>query len=280
MSTGLVLAPQRERSLLLRTPLIAAAGTVGYGREVSKALPLDKLGAVITNTTTLRPRAGAPQPRLVETPAGLLLCTGLQNPGLHAILRHHARSWERLSVPVILSLAAESAKEFAYCAGLAAEVESVAGLELEPDLLADGEDMVQVVDAVRSATALPLLVHVPVGQPQAVAVAIVDLTAVGCDAVILGSPWPGLAMDQASGKPALSGDVLGPAIRPLALRLVYETAQLLDPDAAPIIAAGGVSSAADVAAFLAAGAQAVLLDTVIYVDPAAVTSIAEGASRR
>ena len=127
--------------------------------------------------------------------------------------------------------------------------------------------MVRVVDVMRGITTLPLIVHVPVNQPQAVADAIVDLSAVGCDAVIVGSPWPGVVMDVEKRKPALSGGVSGPAVRPLALRLVYEVSKLLGPEHIPVIAAGGIMSVEDVASFLAAGADAVMLESVVYVDP-------------
>jgi len=238
-------------------------------------LPLDRLGAIITNTTTLHPRSGPAQPRLAETPAGVMLATGLQNPGLRTVLHRYTIAWGRLSVPVILSLAAEDAKTFVYCAELAEEEETIAALELEPDLLSSKTDMVRVVDKVRGLTSLPLLVHVSVDQTQAVADEVVDLAAVGCDGVIVGSPWPGLVMDQTTRKPLLSAGVSGPAIRPLALRLVYDVAKLLGPQHIPLIAAGGISTADDVAAFLAAGASAIMLDTVVYVDPAAVAAMVE-----
>jgi dihydroorotate dehydrogenase (NAD+) catalytic subunit len=270
VADAVTLAPQRERGLTLRNPLIAGPGTVSFGRDAARLLPLDQLGAVITTTTTLHPRAGHSQPRLIETPAGLLMSTGLQNPGLRTMLSRYSPAWGRLHAPVILSLAAEDAKTFAYCAEVAQDEETIAGLELEPDLLQGKTDMVRVVDVMRGITSLPLLVHVPAGQPQTVADAIVDLSAVGCDAVIVGSPWPGLVMDQATRKPQLAGGVWGPAIRPLALRLVYDAVKLLGPEHVPLVAAGGISSAEDVSAFLAAGANAVMLDTVMYVDPAAV----------
>ncbi len=271
----LTLAPQRQRSLTLRNPLIAGPGSIGYGRDIAKLLPLDQLGALITATTTLHTRQGHAQPRLIETPAGMLMSTGAPNPGLRTVLRRHTVAWERMSTPIILSLAAEDAKTFAFCAELAEEEASIAALELEPDLLGSKGDMVRVVDLVRSVTAAPILVRVPVGPPQSVADAIIDLSAVGCDAAIVGSPWPGLSMDVATRQPALSGDVSGPAIRPLALRLVYDVAKLLGPEHIPLIAAGGIATPDDVSAFLAAGAGAVLLESVLYVDPAAVRAMIE-----
>lgn len=268
-----VIAGERERCLLLRNPLIAGPGTVGYGRDVAKTLSIGSLGALTTNTTTLRPRPGSAQPRLAETPAGFMLHSGLPNPGLRTVLQRHERTWERLGAPVILSLAAASVGEFAECAHLVEERASIAGLELEPDLLAAGEDMVRVVDRVRTITALPLIVRLSPASPQALADAIVDLSAVGCDAVVFGDRWPGLVMDNATGKPLLSGGVQGPAIRPLALHLLFDVAQRLGPERIPLIGCGGVSTPADVAAFLAAGAAAVQLDAVVYSDPAAVAGM-------
>ena len=271
----LTLAPQREHSLSLRSPLIAAPGTIGYGRDMAKLLPLDRFGAIITNTTTLHARSGQAQARLYETPAGMLTSRSMQNPGLRTVLRRHSAAWARLNVPIILSLAAEDARTFAYCAELAQEQESIAAFALEPDLLGGKTDMVRVVDVMRGVTSLPLLVHVSVSDAQTVADAIVDLCAVGCDAVIVGSPWPGMVIDPAARQPRLVGGVSGPAVRPLALRLVYDVAKLLGPEHAPLIAAGGVSSVDDVIAFLAAGAAAVLLESVMYVDPAAVREMVE-----
>ncbi len=277
---GLIeLAPARHKGLTLRNPVIAGAGTIGYGREVARILPLARFGAVVTNTTTLRPRAGSPQPRLVETPAALLMSTGVQNPGLRPVLRRNAAAWARLDVPVILSIAGEDVESLLRCAELADNADSLAGLELEPDLLGEDTDLVTVVDALRGATDLPLLVRVPVAPPPAVANVITDLAAVGADAVVIGSPWPGLEMDVVAGRPLLSGSLMGPAIRPLALRLVYDVVHILGPDRPPIIAAGGIATAEHVAVFLAAGAVAVQVDTAMYVNLAAVLRAASNEQR-
>lgn len=275
VTSPLVLAPEREGSLTLRNPLIAGPGAAGYGREAAKLLPLQHLGALVTTTTTLHPRQGHKQPRLIETPAGMLLSTGYPNPGLRTVLHRHTPAWRRLGTPILLSLAAEDARTFAHCLELAQDNECIAGFVLQPDLLGGKSDIVRVVDLARGITSLPLLVHTPVGAAQAVADAVTDLAAVGCDAVIVGSPWPGLAMDLETGKPALQAGVCGPAVRPLALRLIYELARLLGPGHIPLIGAGGVSSPEDVAALLASGAGAVLLESVLWVDPQAAWRMVE-----
>ena len=213
------------------------------------------------------------QPRLVETPAGMILATGFQNPGLRTVLQRHAAAWQRLPIPVILSIAGEDVASLRECIELADASEGVSAVQLEPDLLRPDVDMVRVVDALRNLTSLPLLVHLGGGPSATVADTVVDLAAVGADAVVVGSPWPGLVMDAATGRPALLGGVVGPAIRPLALRLVYEVVRILGPEGPSLIAAGGISSPEDVAAFLAAGAAAVQLDTVVYSDPAAVLAM-------
>ncbi len=274
----LVLAPEREGRLEMRSPLIVGPGAAGYGRELAKLLPLASLGAFITTTTTLHARRGQAPPRLIETPAGYITSTGLPNPGLRTALHRHAPAWLRMGTPVILSVAAEDARTFAYCVELAQETEGVAGFSLECDLLGGHSDMVRVVDVVRAITALPLLARAPAGSAQDVANAVTDLAAVGCDAAIVGSPWPALAVDAATGKPALLGKLHGPAIRPLALRLVHDVSELLGPEHIPLIAAGGVSSAEDAAAFLAVGASAVLLESVLWVDPQAVLRMADAAT--
>jgi dihydroorotate dehydrogenase (NAD+) catalytic subunit len=275
-----LLIGQHGRNLSLRNPLIAGPGSAGYGRDTSKLLPLEKLGAIATTTTTAQARNGLRQPRLAETPAGMLLTTGLHNPGIRTVLHRHAAAWGRMHVPIILSIAGEDADSFAYCAQLAEETESLAAVLLQPDVLDAGSDIVRVVDTVRGLTSLPLIVRLTAGTPQRLANDVIDLSAVGCDAVVVGSDWPGLVLDRSTGKPLLIGSIAGPAIRPLALRQVYDVARLLGPEHLPLIAAGGVSSGADVSDFLAAGASAVLLDSVMLVDPAAVTAMVQAVSGR
>lgn len=274
------LAPNRKDGLVIRNPVLIGPGVIGYGREYGRLFPLEKLGAIITNTSTLNRRSGHGQPRLLETPSGVMLSTGLQNPGLRTVLQRHATAWSRLDVPVILSLAGEDARAFVQCAALAEESAAVAALALEGDLLAKGPDLVRVVDALRAATQLPLIAHMATGAAQAVADAITDVVAVGADAVIVGSPWPAMAPSPPGARSPFRAGLAGPAIRPLALRLVHEVVQSLGHERPPIIAAGGIAGAADAAAFLAVGAAAVLVDVALFTDPLAAVHIVDGLAER
>jgi len=292
MNLAIELAPGHKQGLRLQNPVLAAAGPCGYGREYAKLAQLDRLGALVTRTTTLRPRRGHAQPRLVETPAGLLHDLGLPNPGVRAVIRELAPIWARGTLPVIVSVAAtnpeERAAEFAALAEWLDGVPGVAGLELNPSglspsgrslaalppsmgsLLADIPYASEAVAAARSATSLPLIAKLP---PLAEIVALAEaVVAAGADAVSLIAPLPALHIDLRDRR-LLRGGLSGPAIRPLALRLVYEVAGAVE---VPVIGIGGIATAEDALQFLLAGATAVQVGSAIFANPRAAVDIVEG----
>ncbi len=285
---GVDLAPRnQQRELRLRNPVIAASGCFGYGVEYAGLIDVQRLGAVVSKGVTRRPRRGAKMPRLAETPAGLLNAIGLQNPGIRAVLAKYPPIWARWQVPVIVNLAADSVEEFAEMAAMLDEEPGVAGIELnvscpnvavggmifgcDPDLAAE------VTAAVRAATTLPLIVKLTPHAADVVEVARAVVDA-GADALSCVNTLPGLAIDVRRRRPVLgnvTGGLSGPAIKPVALRIVYQVAQAVD---VPIIGLGGIASLDDALEFFMAGASAVQVGTATFVDPGAMLRIVDGLS--
>jgi dihydroorotate dehydrogenase (NAD+) catalytic subunit len=260
--------------LRLASPLLTAAGR--GGRELAAFTdlgPEGPLGAVVSRTVTLDARAGAPPPRLVPTPSGLLHATGHQNPGLQGFLATELPWLVQQGARVVVSLAAATAAEHAELARRLATAPGVAAVEVqldEPDPRLTGT----VVEAVRRElpAGLPLLAALPPGG-DTVALASAAATH-GADAVVTGGGFPGLALDPATLRPALGsgpGVLGGPAVHALALRRVWELHAAL-PDL-PLVAGGGVRSGFDALSLLAAGAIAVQLGSVLLQDPSAPARI-------
>jgi dihydroorotate dehydrogenase (NAD+) catalytic subunit len=260
--------------LVLANPVIVAAGPFGYGTEVADLVDLERLGGIVTRGTTLKPRGGHPAPRVAEIPAGLLLGMGLPNPGLDQVLERHAPVWARWPVPVILNLCGESAGELAEAARRLEGVPGVAGVELNlscagPRGVAFGLDpqtAAIVVSAVRRACDLPLIAKLTAAAPDVRAVARACEDA-GADAISAINTLPGLAVAADRRSPALGsgyGGMAGPALRPIALRVVYEVAQAVD---VPVIGSGGISTVEDVLDMLAVGAVAVGVGVAALADP-------------
>ncbi len=279
------LAPHCPRELRLRNPVMVASGCFGYGFEYAHFLDLQRLGAIVTKGTTLRPRAGNPPPRLVETPAGLLNSIGLQNPGVETVVAEYAPLWAQWAVPVVVNIAGETAQEYAELARRLDEVAGVAGLEVNiscPNVdaggLAFGTDpkmAAEVTRAVRRATTLPILVKLTpnAGDIVAIARAVVEE---GADALTLINTLRGMVMDVEARRPVLPrgiGGLSGPAIRPVALAMVYEVAGAVD---VPIVGVGGIVNAHDALEFLLAGATAVQVGTACFLDPQAPLQVLDG----
>lgn len=279
------LAPRCSRELRLRNPVMVASGCAGYGLEVAAFLDIQRLGAIVCKGTTLRPRAGNPPPRLVETPAGLLNSIGLQNPGVETVIAEYAPIWAGWEVPVLVNIAGETVEEYGELARRLDEVDGVAGLEVniscpnvEAGGIAFGQDpraAAAVARAVRRATTLPVLVKLPphAGDIVAVARAVVEE---GADALTLINTVRGMAMDVEARRPVLPrgvGGLSGPAIRPIALAMVYEVAGAVD---VPIIGVGGIATALDALEFFLAGASAVQVGTACFVNPQAPLQVLDG----
>lgn len=277
--------------LTLASPLIAAAGTVGYGVEFAPQLRGASLGALITKTVTVTPRPGHPPPRLAETPSGMLNCVGLQNVGIDAFVRDKWPAIRTLQLPVIVSLLGETLEEWRTLAQDVARLDGALAVELNlscpnllygtsgarrPPLVAQDPDATRIVlQTVRSLTPLPLLAKL---SPDVTDIApLVEAAAAGgADAVVIGNTFSGMAIDVVTRRSKVSqrtGGVSGPAIRPLMLRRVWEVAQLRR---VPVIGAGGVLTADDAIEYLLAGACAVEVGTAHFAQPRAIRRIAAG----
>jgi dihydroorotate dehydrogenase (NAD+) catalytic subunit len=270
------LAPQRPGALVLDNPILVASGTFGYGVEYGEVVDVAQLGAICCKGTTLKPRFGNEPPRVTETPAGMLNSIGLQNPGVDAVIEKYAGLWAGWSVPVIVNVAGESMEDYVEVVRRLDGVPGVAGIELNISCPNVGKGGLQfavdkdaagaVTAAVRRATDLPLMVKLSpnVADVRAIARAIEDG---GADSISAINTLSGMAIDHGRRRPLLGntyGGLSGPAIKPVALRIVYEVAQVVR---IPIVAIGGVAALDDVLDYLMAGACAVQVGTAVFADP-------------
>ena len=264
------------RGLVLPNPILVASGTFGYGVEYGDVVDIDRLGAICCKGTTLKPRIGNPTPRVTETPGGMLNSIGLQNPGVDAVIEKYAGTWAGWAVPVIVNVAGESVSDYVEVTRRLEGVPGVAAIELNiscPNVgrgglqfAIDADAAGEVTAAVRRATDLPLLVKLSpnVADIRPIARAIADA---GADALTAINTLSGIAVAPARDRPLLGniyGGLSGPAVKPIALRIVYEAAQAVR---IPVIAIGGVTELADVLDFLAVGAVGVQVGTAIFADP-------------
>jgi dihydroorotate dehydrogenase (NAD+) catalytic subunit len=284
------LAPQHKSGLLLRNPVMTAAGTFGYGVEYAKIAEVHRLGAVICKGTTLHPRAGNEQPRTFETASGMLNAIGLQNPGIRIVIKKYATLWAAWQTPVIVNIAGETIEEFVELAERLEGVEGVAGIELNvscPNVRAGGavfgaseQDVADVTAAVRRATTLPLIVKLSPNSGDARPTALAAASS-GADAISLINTITGISIDTHARRPVLAngtGGLSGPAIKPIALRMVYEVAREMrssNPHV-PIIGIGGIATTHDALEFLMAGASAIQVGTINFINPHAGVEIIKG----
>ena len=266
------LAVDLGRGLVLSNPILAASGPFGFGVEVADLVDLQRLGGLVTRGVSLKPAGGQPAPRTADVPAGLLVGIGLQQPGLEQVLERYGSTWARWPVPVIVNLCGASAGELAEAARLLDGVPGVAGIELNLSCGGsrvfglDALSTASAVTAVRRATELPLIAKLTAaaGDARAVAKAAEDA---GADAISAINTLPGLAVAPDRASAALGstyGGICGPALKPIALRVVYEVAQAVD---VPVIGIGGVTTVDDVLDLLAVGASAVGVGVAALADP-------------
>ncbi len=272
------------RGLVLPNPILVASGTFGYGIEYGDVVDVDRLGGICCKGTTLKPRIGNPPPRVTETPGGMLNSIGLQNPGVDAVIEKYARTWATWRTPVIVNVAGESVHDYVEVVRRLDGVPGVAGIELNiscPNVGAGGLQFAidagaagEVTAAVRRATDLPLLVKLSpnVADIRPIARAIADA---GADALTAINTLSGIALSPRRDRPLLGnvyGGLSGPAVKPVALRVVYEAVQAVR---IPVVAIGGVTDLDDVLDFLAVGAVAVQVGTAIFADPTLPIRLAE-----
>lgn len=263
------LAPSHKIGLTLNSPLIAGGGAFGFADEYASLVDFSRFGAFVTNPVTLRPRSPAEGPRVIPFPGGALIHTGLPNAGLSAVVRDCERKWARMGCPVVVHVAASTAEEVAACVERLEGVEAAAGIEIgfrDGEALADAEMMLR--EAVQRARQ-----PVVVSLPHARAVAFARMAErVGAQAVTATAPQRGTLLHHGEW---VSGRLYGPALLPQALSIVRE---IKKQTALPIIGAGGVHTKTDVEAMLEAGAAAVMVDSVVWVDPYFSSQIVTGPS--
>jgi len=268
----------------MQNPVMSASGTFGYGMEYQPYLDLSILGAIVTKAITLEERLGNPPPRVRETPAGMLNAIGLQNPGVEAFIRDKLPPLRGVGVPVIINISGRSVEEFVRVAEMLC-IDGVAALELNvscPNVQEEGMHFGVDCDltgtltaAVVEATDRPVIVKL---SPN-----VTDITSIaraaaegGAHALSLINTLVGMSIDVERRRPHLgnvTGGLSGPAIRPVAVRMVHEVARAVD---LPIIGMGGIANARDALEFILAGATAVGVGTVNFVEPAAMAAVIAG----
>ncbi|HTK77523.1 MAG TPA: dihydroorotate dehydrogenase [Gemmataceae bacterium] len=270
--------------LSLRNPILVASGTVGYAREMAGLVDFAKLGGIVPKTVTAQPRIGNTPPRTYETASGLLNAIGLDNDGIEHFIAHHLPYLRTLPTAIIGNIAGKTADEFPEMAAKIGREPGLAALELNLSCpnVAGGIDFAtdpgvtrRIVRACRDACPLPLLAKLTPNVTDIVPIAKAAADG-GADAVTLVNTFVGIAIDWRKKKPILgnvTGGLSGPAIKPLALRLVWQVAKT---KAVPVIGVGGIATLDDVMEFLVAGATAVQLGTVNFYDPTAAQRIVDG----
>ena len=272
-------------NLELRNPVMTASGTFGYGLEFQDFVDLSELGGIIVKGTTLAPREGNPYPRMAETAGGMLNCVGLQNKGVDHFCHHIYPELRGLATNVIVNVSGSSPEDYAECARRIGELEDIPAIELNiscPNVKQGGmafgvtaQGAATVVKAVRAAYPKTLIVKL---SPN-----VTDITEIaraaegeGADAVSLINTLMGMAIDAERRRRVLSigtGGLSGPAVKPVALRMVYQVAQAVG---IPVVGLGGIMTATDAVEFLLAGATAVEVGTANFIDPAVSTKIVRG----
>jgi dihydroorotate dehydrogenase (NAD+) catalytic subunit len=263
--------------LHLKNPILVASGTFGYAKEMEGVVELGRLGGIIPKTVTKQPRAGNPPPRTFETPSGLLNAIGLDNDGIDHFLTHHVPYLRLLPTAVIGNIAGETEDEFVEMAGRFDASTGLAGLELNLscpnvtgglDFATNADVTRRIVRRVRDVCPLPILAKLTPNVTDVVPIAQAAADG-GADALSLVNTFVGMAVDWKRRRPILgnvTGGLSGPAIRPLALRIVWQVANKVR---IPVIGIGGIGTVDDVMEFLVAGASAVQIGTANFYDPTA-----------
>ena len=278
------LAPGWKRSLVLRNPVMTASGTFSNGIEFSRVFDLSRLGAIVSKGVTLKPRRGNPMPRIAETPSGMLNSIGFQNVGLRRLVRDVCPVWATWDTPVIVNVLGDTVEEFATLARELDGVPGVDALEINiscPNLDVGGMEFGQdpaaaaeVTAAVAQATTLPVIVKLTPNVTDIVPLARAVEEA-GAQALCVANSVLGMSIDVRTRRPRTNrptAGLTGPAIRPIVLRLVWETAGAVS---LPVIGCGGVATGRDAAEFLLAGACAVQVGTATFREPLAPLRVLE-----
>jgi dihydroorotate dehydrogenase (NAD+) catalytic subunit len=273
--------------LKLKNPIMTASGTFGYAEEYAPFIDLNALGAIIVKGLSLKPRMGNPPPRIIETASGMLNAIGLQNVGVHAFIEKKLPYLRTLDVPIITNILGENAEEYQRIAELLSRAEGVHALEVNiscPNVSKGGiafganpETAMDVVRRVKSVTSLPVIVKL---SPNVTDIAMIaeSVEAAGADAVSLINTITGMSIDVEKRIPHLkniTGGLSGPAIKPIALRMVW---QVVNRVTIPVIGIGGIMDENDALEFLIVGAKAVQIGTANFINPQSTIQILNGLS--
>jgi len=271
----------------LKNPVLVASGTFGYGEEYSQLIDLNKLGGIITKSITLEPREGNPPPRLIETPAGLLNAIGLVNPGLKVFCKKNIPFLKQFNTRIIVSIAGEREEDYLRLGEKLNPVQGIDGLEVNiscPNVqegLTLGKDPEKVFSLLRRLkrnSDIPLVVKITPETVSIIEVAQASREG-GAEALSLINTLMGMAIDIEKQEPLLGniiGGLSGPAIKPIALRCVWQISQNVD---LPIIGMGGIMGPEDALEFILAGASAVAIGTANFVDPKTPLKVIKGIKR-
>ncbi len=269
----------------LQNPVMTASGTFGYAREFEGLVDLNRLGAIIVKGLSLQPTKGNPPPRIVETPCGMLNAIGLENVGVEAFKKHKLPFLKTLSPPIFVNIYGTSIEEYAELAGRLEQLEAISGVEINiscPNVKAGGlafgaepQSAFKVVKAVREKTTKHLIVKL---SPNVTDITVIGRAAeaAGADSLSLINTITGMAIDLETRRPKIAnitGGLSGPAIKPVALRMVWQVVQATQ---IPVIGIGGIMTAEDALEFLIAGAAAVQIGTANFIKPHATTDIIDG----
>ena len=269
----------------IKNPVMTASGTFGYASEFEELVDLNRLGAIIVKGLSLEPSRGNPPPRIVETPCGMLNAIGLENVGLAAFVKKKLPFLRRLDTPIFVNVYGKSIKEYAELAARLEDIDGVSGIEVNiscPNVKSGGmafgaypESAAEVVRAIRKQTTKPLMVKL---SPNVTDIAEIakSVEAEGANSISLINTITGMAVDIETRRPKLAnitGGLSGPAIKPVALRMVWQVAQTVN---VPVVGIGGIMTAKDALEFLIAGAVAVQIGTANFINPHATTDIIDG----
>ena len=271
--------------LQMKNPVMTASGTFGYGTEYADFVDLSRIGGIIVKGTTLHPRQGNPYPRLAETPSGMLNAVGLQNKGVDYFIGHIYPTIKDIDTNIIVNVSGSQVADYVATAERLNDLERIPAIELNiscPNVKQGGmafgtscASAAQVVEAVRKAYRKTLIVKL---SPNVTDIAEIARAAegAGADAVSLINTLLGMAIDARTRRPVLStvtGGLSGPAVKPVALRMVWQVAQAVG---IPVIGLGGIMTATDAVEFLLAGATAVQIGTANFIDPTVTVKVVEG----
>ncbi|UCD31521.1 MAG: dihydroorotate dehydrogenase [Desulfobacterales bacterium] len=269
----------------IKNPVMTASGTFGYGREFEQLVDLNRLGAIIVKGLSNEPTKGNPPPRITETPCGMLNAIGLENVGISAFIKEKLPFLKTITTPTLVNIYGKRVSEYAELAERIDEIEDISGVEVNiscPNVKQGGVDFgaypesaSEVVRAVRERTSKLLMVKLSPNVTDISEIAC-RVEAAGADAISLINTITGMAIDIETRRPKLAnitGGLSGPAIKPIALRMVWQVAQAVK---IPVVGIGGIMTATDALEFLIAGAVAVQIGTANFVNPNATMEIIDG----